>query len=350
MSINGFGINGLVRSKTRVGNSVTSNYFVLAAMDTDNFFYVLYQDFSGRVGWGSGETVNTDNFGIQNRFGTLAPDLNAFTMKTFIYKDSGPTASLGQSDTPPELQYYGLQDEAGDFALGPAAQPALLSFVPTVNVETDRIFSGIWYKIFVKGTQNQLGGLCFPPLTGNKPWAGISNGKAVFKNLLFTFIPLNNFVAAFSRGACNFAYDLNKEAFNAWANVGSKSYNCSGINPNGCFFTLNNVAGQTISSCSDLLGYNYTTNGTCSGSTYAVCDENSSCVPTANATMVCGNRVILQDYAPPPAAGSAPNNQPPDSKATDPVQTVKKPTTYQLILIIGISFFALLILFFIARR
>lgn len=274
MTTNNFMVEGLVTPTTHG----VRNVFLLVAKDTDDVMYVPVVDSAGRRGWGSSDS-KLDTY--QTRLLAAAcPDEKTFSMR-FIDLDQRDT-TLGT--------WYSTPGGTPGQALWLSSVEQPLEFRPTVGVEKTRILTGVWYEIYKRNTEILFGGMCFPSVATSGKWRGVGAGVPVFKNLLFTFIPLNNFIVTGDAKT----HSLNESpisftAFNLWKAASTATPGttpkCLGDDMDaGCVFTINSP-GRVLTSDSKLFGYQYSKRQICSGTTYSSCSVGS-CAPVAGG-MTC---------------------------------------------------------------
>lgn len=272
MTTNSFTIDGIVTLETKVDGKDITNKYILAAKDSDDIFYILLMNPDNVIAWGSYNTdLNKEPFQI---FGTSA-----------VSDDSTISPFLLSGTIDSTLKGYSTVEDSGGLALGPSSTATALTFTPTVTVEKDKIFTGVWYKVFHKGTQDQYGGKCFQPIMTKGKWRGIKPGETEFKSLLFTFIPVNNFIITGDLQTCTSNPEpISLSAFNIWKDWSESTTvpNCLGSSlGKNCVFTIQSVTGKQ-QTCTDLFGWSYSQTEACGGTTYSSC-ATGVCVPVGGA-------------------------------------------------------------------
>lgn len=284
MTTNGFTINGVVSDTTNISGVDRKNQYLIAAKDIDNVFYVPLLDSTGIKAWGSFNSNYNSAGRTYLTFGAYAPNLQTSTIEAFLF---GGMNTNSVNIVGSELKGYGGVSGSGSSVFGGVVTPEPIDINPTVNVEKDRILLGVWYKFLRKGTQTEYLGSCYPTNAPSGKWRGVGNGSPVLKTLLFTFIPMNNYIVTPDSTPVSV---LSLSAFYTWRYWSDTSNmpKCLGQNPgNNCVFALNrlNEPGST-SSASSPFGYSFTSSGNCSGTTYANCSKGGKCLPVGD-SMVC---------------------------------------------------------------
>jgi len=295
MTTNNFTINGVVEETTKINGANVRNAYILVGKDPNDVFYLPVLGKGGLIGWGSNDVSNQAD-ALVGFFGARAPDTTTFSIESFNFQNSLSGITVQSSDT----IVFGASGGTGGHSLAPInkanSDPTTyqLSLEPTVNVDKARIQTGIWYKFFTKGTQTQFTGACFPTMLDKGSWRGIKIGPLVDKNLLFTFIPLNNFVLTTSLQNIEKTVDtLSFTAFNTWK-MWSKSTtipSCLGPKPGeNCVFSMNGISG-VYDTYNDLFGYEFSTEGKCEGTTYSGCSVGT-CEPVKG-TLLCHLHTVI---------------------------------------------------------
>lgn len=296
MTTNNFTINGIVQDTTKIDDADVRNAYILVGKDPDNVFYLPVLGKGNIIGWGSNDVSNQAD-ALVGFFGARAPDTKDFSIESFNFQNSLSGVTVQDGDT----IVFGAKEGTGGHSLAPipkagaASKTYQLSLEPTVNVDKARIQTGIWYKFFTKGTQTQFTGACFPTMLDKGNWRGIKIGPLVDKNLLFTFIPINNFVITTNlQDIEKTTGTLSMTAFNTWK-MWSKSTtapSCLGPKPGkDCVFSMNGIS-KVYDTYADLFGYEFSTDGKCQGTTYSGCSGNFVCEPVKGA-MTCHLHTVV---------------------------------------------------------